>query len=115
MEDCIFCKIIAGKVPADVVYVDNKVFAFKDINPAAPVHILLIPRKHIASFNDLEAGDRDLLGHMALVLKKLAANQGLSENGYRIIVNCGSDGGQEVFHLHYHLLGGRPLGRMLSQ
>ncbi len=113
MEDCIFCQIIAGKIPATVVYEDDKVFAFKDIKPAAPVHLLLIPRRHIATFNDLESEDRELMGHMALVLKKLAVDHGLAEKGYRILINCGSEGGQVVYHLHYHLLGGRPLGGLL--
>ncbi len=113
MEDCIFCQIIAGKIPAAVVYEDDKVFAFEDIKPAAPVHILLIPRRHIATFNDLKPHDVELMGHMALVLKKLAADHGLAEKGYRILINCGSEGGQQVYHLHYHLLGGRPLGRLL--
>jgi histidine triad (HIT) family protein len=110
VEDCIFCLISAGEIPAEVVYEDDQVLAFKDISPAAPSHILLIPRRHIATYNDLEPQDGELLGHMALVLKKLAADQGLAENGYRILINCGSEGGQEVYHLHYHLLGGRPLG-----
>ncbi len=113
MEDCIFCQIIAGKIPSEGVYEDDKVYAFKDIKPAAPQHILLIPRKHIATFNDLEAEDKELMGHMSLVLKKLAADHGLVEKGYRILVNCGSHGGQVVYHLHYHLLGGRPLGGLL--
>lgn len=113
MEDCIFCQIIAGKIPAEVVYEDEIVFAFKDIKPAAPIHILLIPRKHIATFSHIESQDGELMGHIALVLKKLAATHGLDENGYRIVVNCGSEGGQEVYHLHYHLLGGRYLGRLL--
>ena len=113
MEDCIFCQIIAGKMPSEVVYEDDKVYAFRDIKPAAPVHILLIPRKHIATFNDLDAEDGELMSHMPLVLKKLAADHGLAEKGYRILVNCGSDGGQVVYHLHYHLLGGRPLGGLL--
>lgn len=113
MEDCIFCQIAAGEIPAEIVYEDDKVIAFKDIKPAAPVHILLIPRRHIATFNDLEAQDRELMGHMAMVLKELAAVQGLSDNGYRILLNCGSEGGQVVYHIHYHLLGGRSLGKIL--
>ena len=113
MEDCIFCLIIAGEIPAEVVYEDDQVFAFKDINPAAPLHILLIPRRHIATYNDLEPQDGGLLGHMSLVLKRLAVDHGLAENGYRILINCGSEGGQEVYHLHYHLVGGRPLGKLL--
>ncbi len=110
MTDCIFCRIIDGTIPADVVYQDEKVLAFKDIKPAAPVHILLVPREHIPSYNDLEARHSELIGHMALALNKIAAEQGVAETGYRILVNCGPDAGQIVYHLHYHLLGGKPLG-----
>lgn len=113
LEECIFCRIIAGKIQADVVYADDQVFAFKDINPAAPVHILLIPREHLATFNDFEPRHKELIGHIALVLKKIAADQGLAEKGYRVLVNCGPESGQVVYHLHYHLLGGRPLGALL--
>lgn len=110
MENCIFCSIAAGKIPAEAVYSDEQVFAFKDINPAAPVHILLIPREHIASFNDIAERHKDLIGHMSLVLKEIAKAQGLEEKGYRVLANCGPDAGQVVYHLHFHLLGGRPLG-----
>jgi len=113
VEDCIFCRIGAGEIPADVIYEDIQVIAFKDIKPAAPFHMLLIPREHIASFNELEPRHQELAGHMALMLKQLAADHGLAEKGYRIIVNCGSEGGQVVYHLHYHLLGGRSLGKLL--
>jgi len=113
VEDCIFCRIGAGEIPADVIYEDKLVIAFKDIKPAAPFHMLLIPREHIASFNELEPRHQELAGHMTLVLKQLAADHAMAEKGYRVIVNCGSEGGQVVYHLHYHLLGGRPLGKLL--
>ena len=111
----IFSKIIQGESPADIVYRDNLVTAFRDINPAAPVHILIVPNKDIATLNDLEAEDEALAGHMMLVAKKIAQEEGVAEKGYRIIINCNADGGQEVFHLHMHVLGGRPLGPMLMR
>lgn len=115
MEDCIFCQIASGKADAEVVYQDEKVVAFKDINPSAPVHILVIPREHIPSLNELESEHRELIGHMALVMKDLAQQLNISESGYRIVNNCGSDGGQIVYHLHFHLLGGKALGGRLVQ
>ncbi len=108
MEDCTFCKIIKGEIPSNKVYEDDEILAFKDINPLAPVHILVIPKKHISSTDDLEENDEKLVGKIFTVLKNLAKENGL-KNGYRIVNNCGKDGGQEVKHLHFHLLGGRKL------
>ncbi len=108
MEDCLFCKIINGEIPSEKVYEDDEILAFKDIHPKAPVHILVIPKKHISSAMEIEEQDEALIGKMFTVIKKLAKEFGL-ENGYRIVNNCGSDGGQEVMHLHFHLLGGKKL------
>jgi len=104
--DCIFCKIVAGEIPSTQVYRDEQVTAFRDINPAAPVHVLIVPNRHIASVNDLTAEDEPLIGHLFSVAKQIAADEGIAESGYRLIVNTGPDGGQVVFHLHLHLLGG---------
>jgi histidine triad (HIT) family protein len=106
MEDCIFCKIVAGEVPSDKVYVDEKITAFYDINPAAPVHVLIIPNIHIPMVNELTEEHAELVGHMILKAKDIAAQEGIQESGYRLIINNGAHGGQEVFHLHLHLLGG---------
>jgi histidine triad (HIT) family protein len=114
LENCIFCKIISGKIPSKVVYEDEEVFAFHDINPIAPVHILIIPRKHISTLNDIGPEHRDLMGRLALVSKELARQHNIDERGYRLVINCGEEGGQEVQHLHAHLLGGRPLGGVAS-
>jgi histidine triad (HIT) family protein len=111
----IFSKIVAGEIPADIVYQDDRVTAFKDINPQAPTHILIVPNKEIPTTNDVTAKDEALLGHLFVVAAKIAAEQGIAEDGYRLIVNCNEHAGQEVFHLHMHLLGGRPLGPMLRQ
>lgn len=107
MEDCIFCKIIAGEIPSKKVYADDQVTAFYDINPAAPVHVLIVPNVHIAMVNDMTEDHKELVGHMVLKAKEIASQEGIAESGYRLILNNGSDGGQEVFHLHLHLLGGR--------
>lgn len=109
----IFGKIIRGEAPADVVYQDELVMAFRDINPAASTHILIVPKKYIPTVNDVEEVDEPLLGRMVLVAKKLAAQEGIAEDGYRLIINCNRHGGQEVYHLHLHLIGGRPLGPMI--
>lgn len=108
MENCLFCKIINGEIPSEKVYEDEEILAFKDIHPKAPVHILVIPKKHISSAMEIEEQDEALIGKMFTVIKKLAKEFGL-ENGYRIVNNCGLDGGQEVMHLHLHLLGGKKL------
>ena len=109
MTDCLFCKIIAGEIPTNKIYEDDKVFAFADKNPQAPVHILIIPKKHINSLDDVTAEDKDLLGHIQIVASKLAKEKNLTD-GYRVVNNCGVDGGQTVAHIHYHLLGGRTFG-----
>lgn len=111
----IFSKIIAKEIPSQMVYQDDRVTAFKDINPQAPVHILIVPNKEIPTVNDVTTEDEAVLGHMLVVAKKLAAEQGIAESGYRLIINCRDDGGQEVYHLHMHLMGGRNLGPMLSK
>jgi len=108
-EDCIFCKIIAGEIPSKKVYQDERVTAFHDINPVAPVHILIVPNEHIASVNEVEPGQEALLGHLFVVARQIAEAQGIAENGYRLIVNTGPHAGQVVFHLHMHLLGGHKM------
>ena len=108
MDNCLFCKIIAGEIPAEKVYEDEEILAFKDIHPKAPVHILVIPKKHIASAKEVTIDDEKILGKMFITISKIAKEMGL-ENGYRIVNNCGKDGGQEVMHLHFHLLGGKKL------
>lgn len=108
-EDCIFCKIIAGEIPSKKVYQDERVTAFHDINPVAPVHILIVPNEHIASVNEVESGQEALLGHLFVVARQIAEAQGIAENGYRLIVNTGPHAGQVVFHLHMHLLGGHKM------
>ncbi len=108
--DCLFCKIVAGEIPATPVYQDDEVFAFRDIHPQAPTHILIIPKRHIASVNDLDAADAALVGKLFLTGKRLAAELGIAESGYRLVMNTNADAGQTVFHIHLHLLGGRTLG-----
>ncbi|HHP51320.1 MAG TPA: histidine triad nucleotide-binding protein [Moorella mulderi] len=108
-QDCIFCKIIAGEAPAEFVYQDDLVVAFKDIRPAAPVHILIVPRKHIPDLTAITEEDKELLGHIHLVAVKIAKDLGLAERGFRLINNCKEEGGQVIYHLHFHLLGGRQL------
>ncbi len=111
----IFEKIIKGELPADIVYRDDRVTAFRDIRPAAPTHILIVPNKPIPTVNDVTPEDEPLLGHMIYVAKLLAEKEGIAEDGYRLIINCNQHGGQEVFHLHLHLIGGRPLGPMVAR
>lgn len=108
MEDCLFCKIAAGQIPSKIVYQDETVVAFEDINPKAPHHILLIPRRHIASMADLTLDDGPVLAALFVAAARLARELGLSERGYRFVTNVGPDAGQSVFHMHFHLLGGRP-------
>ncbi|AKX93343.1 HIT-like protein [Moorella thermoacetica] len=108
-EDCIFCQIAAGKIPSEVVYQDDRVVAFKDIRPVAPVHILIIPRKHIPDLTAITPEDGDLIGYIHLVAVKLAREFGLADRGFRVVNNCKEEGGQAVYHLHFHLLGGRQL------
>jgi len=109
-ENCLFCKIIEGKLPSEIVYEDELTVAFKDIHPQAPIHVLIVPKTHLETLNEASASDKDYLGQMLLTAKEIAAGQGLSERGYRLIVNVGRDGGQLVGHLHMHLVGGKPLG-----
>jgi len=109
MTDCIFCKIISGEIPSTNVFRDEQVTAFRDLNPAAPTHILLVPNKHIGSVNTLTDGDEPLIGHLFTTAKQIAAQEGIAEGGYRLIINTNADAGQTVFHIHLHLLGGAPL------
>ena len=108
-DDCLFCKILAGDIPADIIFESDNVIAFRDINPQAPTHALIIPRKHVATINDLDAGDESLVGDLFLAAKKIAADEGIADAGYRVAMNCNAAAGQTVFHLHLHLLGGRRL------
>ncbi|MDD9180592.1 MULTISPECIES: purine nucleoside phosphoramidase [Aliivibrio] len=112
-EETIFSKIIRKEIPADVVYQDDLVTAFRDINPRAPSHVLIIPNKLIPTTNDVEAEDELVMGRLFTVAKKIAIEEGIAQDGYRLIVNCNPHGGQEVYHIHMHLVGGRPLGPML--
>ena len=105
----VFKKIIDGEIPADKVYEDDRCLAFRDVNPQAPVHVLVIPKQEIASIESLADSDADLLGRLWIVIRNVARDEGLADGGYRVVVNCGSDGGQTVDHLHFHILGGRPL------
>ena len=107
--ECVFCGIVAGQVPANIVYQDEKVVAFPDINPQAPKHLLLIPKVHISSLAELSAEQAGLMGHLIHVAIELAGKEGMAQDGYRLVINCGRDGGQVVPHLHLHLLGGRRL------
>jgi histidine triad (HIT) family protein len=111
----LFEKIISGELPATIVFRDERVTAFLDIHPAAPVHILIVPNKAIATVNDIADSDEALVGHLFIVARDLARQYGIAAEGYRLIINCNSHGGQEVYHLHMHLLGGRPLGPMLQR
>lgn len=111
----IFSKIIDGQIPADIVYKDEQVTAFRDIEPQAPVHILIVPNKEIPTVNDVTPDDEQLVGHMFTVAKRIAEQEGVTESGYRLLVNCNRDAGQEVFHLHMHLFGGRRLGPMIMK
>ncbi len=110
--ECIFCKIAAREIPAKIVYEDERVMAFHDINPVAPVHVLLIPKKHIPDLTAITAEDAGTIGHLHLVAVKLATELGVADSGFRVLNNCKADGGQMVYHLHFHLIGGRPLRGM---
>ncbi len=109
MSDCIFCKIAAGEIPAEIVYEDEQVLAFKDIKPVTPVHILLITKKHISDLTAIGPEDKELIGHLHLAAVKVAEEMGIAEKGFRLVNNCKEHGGQVVFHLHFHLLGGKRL------
>jgi histidine triad (HIT) family protein len=113
MENCIFCKIIERQIPSTIVYEDDKVLAFKDIHPQAPVHVIIIPKLHIANVNELTPENAAVVGDIHLAAQKIAAKLGIADKGYRLINNCGADAGQTVFHLHYHLLGGVKLGEKI--
>ena len=108
--ETIFDKIISREIPADIVYEDEQALAFKDINPQAPVHLLIIPKKRIATVNDISEEDEALVGHLYRVAAKLAKAQGIADDGYRLVMNCNAHGGQTVYHIHVHLLGGKPMG-----
>jgi histidine triad (HIT) family protein len=110
MADCLFCKIIEGTIPGAIVYQDDRVVAFKDINPQAPMHVLILPRRHIATLNDLTPEDDGLVGELVRRAAAIAADNGHAERGYRTVFNCNADAGQTVFHIHLHVLGGRRLG-----
>ncbi|MGB7874183.1 MAG: histidine triad nucleotide-binding protein [Anaerolineales bacterium] len=109
MDECIFCKIVRGEMDATIVYKDDQVTAFRDINPVAPTHILVVPNQHIASTNEVSGQDEQLLGHMLTVVKPIADEEGITNSGYRLIINTGPDANQVVFHLHLHILGGHPM------
>ncbi|MFV9615842.1 MAG: histidine triad nucleotide-binding protein [Gammaproteobacteria bacterium] len=109
MSDCLFCKILEGKIPADIVFENDDVLAFRDVNPQAPTHILIIPRKHISTTNDLSETHELLMGRLFSVAKIIAAQEGVSDDGYRMVVNCNEKAGQTVFHIHMHLLAGRSM------
>ena len=114
MSDCLFCGIAAKEVESKMAYEDDRIVAFKDLNPVAPVHLLIIPRKHYSTLNDLSEKDEGLAGHINLVAAKLAAENGIAESGYRLVVNCNRDGGQVIPHLHYHLIGGKKLSSAIG-
>ena len=108
-NDCLFCKIVSGDIPAEIIYRDDQVLAFRDINPRAPIHVLVIPQKHVDSLASVTDEQRDIMGKIMIVSREIAAAEGLSESGYRAVINVGLDGGQTISHLHLHLLGGRTL------
>ena len=108
-QDCLFCRILDGEIPADIIHESESTVAFRDLNPQAPTHVLIIPRRHIATINDIEPDDEELIGSLYSAAKQVARQEGLTEDGYRVVMNCGEGAGQSVFHLHLHLLGGRPL------
>lgn len=107
MTDCIFCKIVSGDIPAEKVFENDHVIGFQDLNPQAPTHVLIIPKKHVSTINDLQDEDKALVGEMFMAARQIAADQGLAEKGYRTVMNCNEEAGQTVFHIHLHLLGGR--------
>ena len=109
MDACLFCKMVAGEIQPDKVYEDQHILAFRDINPQAPVHVLVIPKTHIATLNDLDDNHADVVGRLYLAAARVARQEGIAERGYRTVMNCNADGGQTVFHLHLHLMGGRQM------
>ena len=110
MEACIFCKIIKKEIPSTIIYEDDKVIAFNDVNPAAPIHILVVPKKHIETLLEVSDEDNELISYVYQIINKIAKEKGFANNGFRVIVNCGKDSGQEVMHIHFHVLGGKKLG-----
>jgi len=114
MENCLFCKIIRGEIPSDKVYEDDLVYAFRDINPMAPTHILIVPKVHMVDCDDVNAENSHIIGRIFEVIPKIAMEEGLEKGGYRVVTNCGSDAGQTVMHLHFHLLGGKMLSLELA-
>ena len=110
MSDCLFCKMVAGDIQPDIVFEDDEVLAFRDLNPQAPLHVLVIPKMHIATTNDLTPDTAGVVGKLYLAAKQIAADEGVAEPGYRMVMNCNAGAGQSVYHIHLHLLGGRPLG-----
>ena len=110
MADCVFCKIIKREIPSDIVYEDDRVIAFKDVNPAAPIHILVVPKKHIENLLQVSEEDGDIISYIYKVINKIAIDNNFAQNGFRVIANCGKDSGQEVMHIHFHVLGRKKLG-----
>jgi len=110
VDDCLFCKILSGDIPAELVYESDTAVAFRDINPQAPTHVLVIPRKHIATINDLDQEDETIVGSLYTAAREIAAREGIAEDGYRAVMNCNEGAGQSVFHIHLHVIGGRQLG-----
>jgi histidine triad (HIT) family protein len=110
MSDCLFCKMVAGDIKPDVVFEDDAVLAFRDVNPQAPTHVLVIPKQHIATTNDLDENSAGVVGKLYLAAKHIAADEGIAGPGYRMVMNCNPGAGQSVYHIHLHLLGGRPMG-----
>lgn len=108
-DDCLFCRIVGGEIPADIVYESERVLAFRDINPQAPTHVLIVPRRHVATINDITDEHREDIGNLFMAAKVIARAEGIDEQGYRVTMNCNEGAGQSVFHLHLHLLGGRPM------
>jgi histidine triad (HIT) family protein len=110
MSDCLFCKMVSGEIQPDVVFENDDVLAFRDVNPQAPVHVLVIPKSHIATTNELTPEHAGLIGEMVLAARQIAADEGIAEPGYRMVMNCNPEAGQSVYHIHLHMLGGRPMG-----
>ena len=110
MEECVFCKIIKREIPSNIVYEDDRAIAFYDVNPAAPIHILVVPKKHIETLLDVSEEDGDLISYIYKIINKIAKDEGFADNGFRVIANCGEDSGQEVKHIHFHVLAGKNLG-----
>ena len=109
MENCVYCKIIKGKIPSEKVYEDDEIFAFKDINPVAPIHILVIPKKHIETLLEVTEEDSKLIAKIYMTINKIAKDLGIEKDGFRVVANCGRDSGQEVMHIHFHMLAGKKL------